>query len=85
MIFEKQIIDFFKSNLYVRQDPPGDVFYYTHTDFPGLSASPFEFLGRDGQRLERVMALESREGTRAWRRVEEGLSRSFSGDRKSVV
>lgn len=51
MIFEKQIIDFFKSNLYVRQDPPGDVFYYTHTDFPGLSASPFEFLGRDGQRL----------------------------------
>ena len=28
---------------------------------------------------ERVKALESREGTRASRRVEEGLSRSFSG------
>ena len=28
---------------------------------------------------ERVLALESREGTRATRRVEEGLSRSFSG------
>ena len=28
---------------------------------------------------ERVVALESREGTRASRRVEEGLSRSFSG------
>ena len=28
---------------------------------------------------ERVMALESRQGTRASRRVEEGLSRSFSG------
>ena len=28
---------------------------------------------------EHVMALESREGTRASRRVEEGLSRSFSG------
>ena len=28
---------------------------------------------------ERVMALESREGTRASRRVEEGLSRSLSG------
>ena len=28
---------------------------------------------------ERVMALESREGTRASRRIEEGLSRSFSG------
>ena len=25
------------------------------------------------------MALESREGTRAWRRIEKGLSRSFSG------
>ena len=28
---------------------------------------------------ERVLALESREGTRASRRVEEGLSRSLSG------
>ena len=28
---------------------------------------------------KRVLALESREGTRASRRVEEGLSRSFSG------
>ena len=28
---------------------------------------------------QRVMALESRDGTRALRRVEEGLSRSFSG------
>ena len=28
---------------------------------------------------ERVMALESREGTRASRRIEEALSRSFSG------
>ena len=28
---------------------------------------------------ERVLALESREGTRASRRVEEGLSRTFSG------
>ena len=30
-------------------------------------------------RGERVLALESREGTRASRRVEGGLSRSFSG------
>ena len=39
--------------------------------------------GKSGLRArgegERVMALESREGTRAMRRVEEGLSRSFSG------
>ncbi len=51
MIFEKQIIDIFKSNVYVRQDPTGDIFYYSHTDFPSLCASPFEFLGKDGQRL----------------------------------
>ena len=31
---------------------------------------------------ERVLALESREGTRASRRVEEGLSRSLSGGRR---
>ena len=35
-------------------------------------------LGRLGEG-ERVLALESREGTRASRRVEEGLSRSLSG------
>ena len=34
--------------------------------------------GREGEG-ERVQALESREGTRASRRVEEGLSRSLSG------
>ena len=40
-----------------------------------FSALP-SFLGGEG---ERVMALESREGTRASRRVEERLSRSLSG------
>ena len=34
---------------------------------------------------ERVLALESREGTRASRRVEEGLSRSLSGGGLSHV
>ena len=32
-----------------------------------------------GHLMQRVVALESREGTRASRRVEEGLSRSLSG------
>ena len=35
-------------------------------------------MGKQGEG-ERVLALESREGTRASRRVEEGLSRSLSG------
>ena len=34
---------------------------------------------------ERVLALESREGTRASRRVEEGISRSFSGERRETL
>ena len=34
---------------------------------------------------ERVLALESREGTRASRRVEEGLSRSLSGGRRETL
>ena len=38
-------------------------------------AEPLRVVGEG----ERVLALESREGTRASRRVEEGLSRSFSG------
>ena len=33
---------------------------------------------------ERVMALESREGNRASTRIEEGLSRSFSGRDKNT-
>ena len=32
-----------------------------------------------------VLALESREGTRASRRVEEGLSRSLSGGRRETL
>ena len=42
----------------------------------GLAVCVFGFFRGEG---ERVMALESREGTRASRRVEEGLSSSFSG------
>ena len=43
---------------------------------PGFSACGVQSARGEG---ERVLALESREGTRASRRVEEGLSRSLSG------
>ena len=48
-----------------------------------MSILKIAFSGKSGLHArgegERVMALESREGTRASRRVEEGLSRSLSG------
>ena len=52
---------------------PGDLPDPGSRSAPGKSGLPARGEG------ERVMALESREGTRASRRVEEGLSRSFSG------
>ena len=48
-------------------------FFDDPTDVGNLISGP---CGGDG---DRVMALESREGTRASRRVEEGLSRFFRG------
>ena len=45
----------------------------THSAAPGKSGLHARGEG------ERVLALESREGTRASRRVEEGLPRSLSG------
>ena len=50
----------------------------TQQEGPGEGDTPGSQAGARGEG-ERVMALESREGTRASRRVEEGLSRSLSG------
>ena len=59
---------------------PVGVFSRGTTRFSGsLSCGAREVRSTCGGDGDRVMALESREGTRASRRVEEGLSRSFSG------
>ncbi len=51
MIFEKKILDIYKKSLIKRNDDTGVVFYYSHTDFEGLSAKPYSFVGNKGQRL----------------------------------
>ena len=56
---------------------------FSHEARRGSQGASRAVPGKSGLRArgegERVMALESRKGTRAMRRVEEGLSRSFSG------
>ena len=56
---------------------------FSHEARGGSQGASRAVPGKSGLRArgegERVMALESRKGTRAMRRVEEGLSRSFSG------
>lgn len=51
MIFEKKILEIYKKNLIKRNDDTGTVFYYSHSDFDGLWAKPYKFIGNDGQTL----------------------------------
>ena len=69
-----------------RAAAPVEIFSRGTTRISGsLSCSAREVRSPCALRGERVMALESREGTRASRRVEEGLSRSLSGAAGSLV
>ncbi len=52
MLFEKLIVSTYKKSLLTRHDPDGSVFYYSGEDFPTLSVREFDFLGREGQRLQ---------------------------------
>ena len=62
---------------------------FSHEAKRGSQGASRAVPGKSGLRArgegERVMALESREGTRAMRRVEEGLSRSFSWGRRETL
>lgn len=51
MIFEKQIIGIYNGIMGTRNDPTGDIHYFSHTDFEGLSAEGVSFPGGNGQRL----------------------------------
>lgn len=51
MIFEKTILKIYNAMMGVRQDPTGDTFYFSHTDFDGLNFEPIEFTSNEGQRL----------------------------------
>ncbi|MBR3704187.1 MAG: alpha/beta fold hydrolase [Oscillospiraceae bacterium] len=51
MIFEKQVVDLFKSRMYTRCDDTGKAFYFSHEDF-GLQRTPYPFTASAGHKLQ---------------------------------
>ena len=47
-ILEKQ----YRSNLFIRNDNPNGVFYFTAADFPGLQARAYDFKSQMGHDLK---------------------------------
>ncbi|MBO5968114.1 MAG: alpha/beta fold hydrolase [Clostridia bacterium] len=52
MIFEKAIVNVYKSNICIRQDANPLLSYFSAEDFPGLMHTPFDFEGNAGQKLQ---------------------------------
>lgn len=50
-MFKKMVLEQYKKTAYGRCDHPGDVFYFTAADFPGLDAKPFNFRASAGHSL----------------------------------
>ena len=51
MLFEKQILKIYRKNLFVRNDNPDGIFYFSPEDFEGLQAHPYSFRARAGHEL----------------------------------
>ena len=52
MIFEKAILNAYKSNICIRQDGSPLLSYFSVADFQGLQRTPFNFEGNNGQKLQ---------------------------------
>ena len=52
MIFEKQILNIYRKNLFVRNDNADGIFYFAPEDFPGLQAHPWSFKAMAGHDLK---------------------------------
>lgn len=52
MLFEKQIEKIYRSNMFVRQDNPHGIFYFSVEDFPGLQAHSYDFKAKAGHDLK---------------------------------
>ena len=52
MIFDKKVVNLFRSRIYVRADMTGDVFYFSPQDFAGLACEPYPFVSKEGARLQ---------------------------------
>lgn len=51
MLFKKQIEKVYRSNVFIRRDVDGSVFYFSPSDFEGLVCEPFPFTSFAGARL----------------------------------
>ena len=51
MIFSGPVIKKYKQILFSRQDSRGDVYYFSHEDFPALEFQPYEFKSSEGATL----------------------------------
>ena len=52
MLFEKQVEKIYRSNLYIRNDNPSGIFYFSAEDFPGLHAVAYDFKAQAGHDLK---------------------------------
>ncbi len=52
MIFDKFFVNVFKSQMHVRCDDSGAIFYFSNKDFEGLNHHPFEFKSKRGNTLK---------------------------------
>ena len=52
MIFEKQIVDVFKKQMYNRCDDNGTAYYFSADDFEGLNKRGFTFTAQAGHTLQ---------------------------------
>ena len=52
MLFEKQVEKIYRSNLFVRNDNPNGIFYFSAEDFPGLHAASYDFKAAAGHDLK---------------------------------
>ena len=52
MLFEKQMVKFFRGQLCTRQDNPHGIFYFSAGDFPGMQSHSYSFRSSMGHTLE---------------------------------
>ena len=52
MIFQKQMEKIYRKNLYLRNDNPYGIFYFSPEDFPGLQTHAFSFPAKAGHELK---------------------------------
>ena len=52
MLFQKEVLARYRRRLYVRNDNPHGIFYFSPEDFPGLNAHPFAFPSQKGHELK---------------------------------